>query len=46
VALTRRPTAAEREALLPLLAEAGKAGPGVEDVCWTLFNAPEFCWNH
>lgn len=46
VALTRRPSAAEREALLPLLAEAGKAGPGVEDVCWTLFNAPEFCWNH
>ena len=44
--LTRRPTAAEREALLPLLAAAPSRGAGVEDVCWTLFNAPEFCWNH
>lgn len=46
VALTRRPTAKERESLLPLLSEAASRGAGVEDVCWTLFNAPEFCWNH
>jgi len=46
VVLTRRPTAAEREALLPLLTAAPSRGRGVEDVCWTLFNAPEFCWNH
>jgi hypothetical protein len=46
IVLTRRPTAAEREALLPLLTAASSPGRGVEDVCWTLFNAPEFCWNH
>jgi hypothetical protein len=44
--LTRRPTAAEREALLPLFTAAASRGAGVEDVCWTLLNAPEFCWNH
>ena len=31
---------------LPLRAAAPSRGRGVEDVCWTLFNAPEFCWNH
>jgi hypothetical protein len=46
VTLTRRPSPAETEALLPLLREAGRRGAGVEDVCWTLFNAAEFCWNH
>ena len=46
VALTRRPTAAEREALLPLLSEAATKGRGIEDLMWTLTNGPEFCWNH
>jgi hypothetical protein len=46
VALTRRPTSAEREALRPLLASAPTRGAGLEDVCWTLFNSPEFSWNH
>ncbi len=36
--LTRRPTAAETEALLP-------AFDG-EDLAWALFNTPEFSWNH
>jgi hypothetical protein len=46
VALTRRPSAAEREALLPLLSATKQKARGVEDVAWTLFNCPEFCWNH
>jgi len=46
VALTRRPTAEERESLLPLLTETKQKGRGVEDVVWALFNCPEFCWNH
>lgn len=46
VALTRRPTSEEREMLLPLLADAETKGRGVEDVMWTLFNCPEFSWNH
>jgi hypothetical protein len=46
VTLTRRPTAEERTALLPLLAATPQKGQGLEDVTWTLFNCPEFCWNH
>ena len=46
VALTRRPTSEEREMLLPLLTRADTKGRGVEDVMWTLFNCPEFSWNH
>ena len=46
VALTRRPTSEEREALLPLLHRAATKGRGLEDVMWTLFNCPEFSWNH
>ena len=46
VALTRRPTAEERAALLPLLTATKQKGRGLEDVAWTLFNCPEFCWNH
>ena len=46
--LTRRPSAAEADALVPLLAgrkgeDRGRAG---EDVAWALFNTPEFAWNH
>lgn len=46
VALTRRPTTEERTALVPLLADTRQKGRGVEDIVWTLFNCPEFCWNH
>ena len=46
VAVTRRPTSEEREMLLPLLTLADTKGRGVEDVMWTLFNCPEFSWNH
>lgn len=46
VALTRRPTSEERESLLPLLSLAETKGRGLEDVMWTLFNCPEFSWNH
>jgi hypothetical protein len=46
VAVTRRPTSEERESLLPLLTAAETKGRGVEDVMWTLFNCPEFSWNH
>ena len=48
VCLTRRPTAAEEEAILPLFTESlGKnRSLAVEDLFWTLTNSPEFCWNH
>ena len=46
VALTRRPSSEEREAFRPLLSSAPTRGAVLEDVCWTLFNAPEFSWNH
>ena len=43
--LTRRPTAAEREMLQPML-RAASGSEGVEDLYWSLFNTAEFCWNH
>ena len=43
--LTRRPTAAERELLQPVL-RAASGSEGVEDLYWSLFNTAEFCWNH
>lgn len=48
VCLTRHPSAAERDHFLPQLREAGATGRPrvVEDVFWTLFNSPEFGWNH
>ena len=52
VALTRRPTPAETAYFLPQLAAAGKSGQkggraqAVEDTFWSLFNSPEFSWNH
>jgi len=46
VALTRRPASEERELLLPLVTLAETKGRGLEDVMWTLFNCPEFSWNH
>lgn len=48
VCLTRRPTAEEAAFFLPQLAE--RKGPNAEgviqDLFWTLFNSPEFSWNH
>lgn len=48
VCLTRRPTAEEAGYFLPLLQEVRpkQRGPAVEDLYWTLFNSPEFAWNH
>jgi hypothetical protein len=48
VALSRRPTHAESEYFLPQLAKAGAGGRPkiVEDILWSLFNSPEFSWNH
>ncbi len=48
VCLTRRPTALEKECFLPQLAEKEKRkSEGVmQDLYWTLFNSPEFSWNH
>lgn len=40
--LTRRPTEAERAHFAPLLVDR----EAVEDLYWTLINAPEFSWNH
>jgi hypothetical protein len=48
VCLSRRPTAEESAFFLPQLQE--RKGPQAEgmmqDLFWTLFNAPEFSWNH
>lgn len=48
VCLTRRPTAEERQAIVPqLLGTKGEARSAVvEDLFWSLFNGPEFCWEH
>ncbi len=48
VCLTRRPTAAEAEVMLPILNGVPKNRRGVaaEDLYWILFNSPEFAWNH
>jgi hypothetical protein len=48
VVLSRRPTQAESEYFLPQLAKAGANGRAkvVEDILWSLFNSPEFSWNH
>ena len=43
--LTRRPTAAEAAALADYFEDANEEDP-MADVYWTLFNAPEFSWNH
>ncbi len=48
VCLTRRPTSEESDYLLPLLKKVrpNQRGQAVEDLYWTLFNSPEFAWNH
>ncbi len=48
VVLSRRPTPAESEYFLHQFADAGPKGRSqvVEDIFWSLFNSPEFSWNH
>ncbi len=48
VCLTRRPTVEERLQLLPQLEQTRRNGRtnAVEDIFWTLYNSPEFCWEH
>jgi hypothetical protein len=43
--LARRPTAEERAFFLQQMSDR-KRVEVIEDVYWTLFNSPEFCWNH
>ncbi len=46
--LTRRPTAAERTHFVEQLAKQPQDTEDavMEDLFWTLYNAPEFTWNH
>ncbi len=48
VCLTRKPTPDEREHFLGLLGEHNdnRRKAIMEDIFWTLFNSPEFSWNH
>lgn len=48
ICLTRRPTDAEAEALLPQLqgTKKDKRKRIVEDIVWPMFNSEEFSWNH
>ncbi len=48
VALSRRPTQAEADYFLPQIesAQGGSRSQVVEDIFWSLFNSPEFSWNH
>ncbi len=48
VCLSRRPTSEEKQQILPQLQAAKKKQRPqvVEDVYWSLFNSPEFSWNH
>ncbi|MEZ6058243.1 MAG: DUF1549 domain-containing protein [Planctomycetaceae bacterium] len=45
---TRYPTPDEQARLLPLLGAGRRQTPeaAVQDLYWTLFNAPEFSWSH
>ena len=48
VCLTRKPTPEEREHFLAQLGDYtdNRRNPIIEDIFWTLFNSPEFSWNH
>ena len=48
VCLTRRPTEEERSTLQKQLAgtKGDERTKVVEDLFWSLFNGPEFCWEH
>ncbi|WP_145203983.1 DUF1549 domain-containing protein [Thalassoglobus polymorphus] len=45
VCLTRLPTEAEKQYFIQRF-EKDKPDQAVEDLYWTLFNSPEFSWNH
>jgi hypothetical protein len=44
--LARYPLPAEKEQMLPLLAEAGNQRETCEDIVWVLLNSKEFLYNH
>lgn len=46
ICLTRRPESAEVELFRPWFEPKKRRNRAVEDLYWTLFNAPEFSWNH
>ncbi len=48
VCLTRHPTAEELAQMLPQLERTRRNDRKdvVEDMFWTLYNSPEFCWGH
>ncbi|MEE3285455.1 MAG: DUF1549 domain-containing protein [Planctomycetota bacterium] len=48
VCLGRHPEPEESDVLLPWLTDtrAAQREQAVEDIFWTLFNSPEFSWNH
>ena len=48
VCLTRQPSVDEREHFMRLLGDHtdNRRNPIIEDIFWTLFNSPEFSWNH
>ncbi len=48
VCLARRPTEVERDYFLPQLQTARSSNRSrvIEDIFWTLFNSPEFGWDH
>jgi uncharacterized protein DUF1549/uncharacterized protein DUF1553 len=48
VCLTRRPTIEERAVILRQLEQSRRESRtnAVEDIFWTLYNSPEFCWEH
>jgi len=46
--LARHPTVEERDYFVNQITGDGERQRGdiIEDLYWTLFNSPEFCWNH
>jgi hypothetical protein len=48
VCLTRRPTLEERNVMMHALegTKGDERSEVVEDIFWSLFNGPEFCWEH
>ena len=44
--LTRTPTKEEKASIQELFGQQGTRAENVEDLCWALFNSPEFGWLH